>query len=117
VQKSGKIEMHLELKVEALAGSSLNNIPILANRQYSSDVTVDEGETVLLAGSLTKQESSAISGTPGLGELPGFQLATAVKSTDSDSSELVLLITPHIVRRRSNVIAGPRIALNRSQLD
>src|SRR5215469_8896079 len=103
VQKSGKVAMHLELKVEALAGSSLNNIPILANRQYSSDVTVDEGETVLLAGSLSKQESGAISGIPGIGELPGFQIATAVKTTESDSSELVLLITPHVIRRRSNI--------------
>jgi len=117
VQKSGMIALHLDLKIEALAGTSLNNIPVLANRQYVSDVTVHDGETTLLASSLTRQESSAVSGMPGLGELPGFQTATAVKTTDNDTSELVLLITPHVVRRRSNIIAGPRIALNLPQTD
>ena len=112
VQKAGTIALHLDLKIEALAGTSLNGIPVLANTQYISDLTVRDGETTLMASTLTKQESAAVSGLPGLGELPGFQTATAVKTTDTDSSELVLLVTPHIVRRRSNVIAGPRIALN-----
>ena len=115
VQKSGQIRMHLELKIEALAGSALNNIPILASRQYASDVTIADGESALLLSSLTKSESAAVSGIPGLAQLPGFQTATANKIRETDSSELVLIITPHIVRRRSNVSAGPRIALNLPQ--
>jgi general secretion pathway protein D len=117
VQKSGMVTLHLDLKIEALAGTMLNNIPVLANRQYVSDVTLHAGETALLASSLTEQEAAAVSGLPGIGELPGFQTAAAVETTESDSSELVLLITPHIVRRRSNVIAGPRIALNLPRTD
>jgi general secretion pathway protein D len=115
VQKSGEISMHLDLKIEALAGSALNNIPILANRQYVSDVTVKDGETALLVSTLTKQESAAVSGTPGLGELPGFWVAGATKTVETDSSELVIIITPHVVLRRSSVIAGPRIAVNLPQ--
>jgi type II secretory pathway component GspD/PulD (secretin) len=115
VQKSGRISMKLDLKIEALAGSALNNIPILANRQYTSEVTVADGESALLLSTLTRSESASVSGLPGLGELPGFQTAAADKITEGDSSELVLLITPHIVRRRSNIVAGPRIALNLPQ--
>jgi hypothetical protein len=33
VQKSGQVAMQLDLKIEALGSSSLNNIPVLANRQ------------------------------------------------------------------------------------
>jgi type II secretory pathway component GspD/PulD (secretin) len=115
VQKSGQIRMHLELKIEALAGSALNNIPILASRQYTSDVTIADGESTLLLSSLTKSESAAVSGIPGISELPGFQTATADKIRETDSSELVLILTPHIIRHRSNVTAGPRIALNLPQ--
>jgi general secretion pathway protein D len=117
VQKSGRVKLHFDLKIEALAGTSVNNIPILANRQYVSDVTVQDGETTLLASSLTKSESVAVNGTPGLGELPGFQYAGAEKVTQSETSEIVLLVTPHVVKRRSNVIAGPRIALNLPRTD
>lgn len=115
IQKSGAVSMHLDLKIEALAGMALNNIPILASRQFVSDITVDDGKTALLVSTLNRAESAAVSGIPGLGELPGFQTATADKVAETDSSELVLLITPHIVRRRSDITAGPRIALNLPQ--
>ncbi len=85
VQKSGAIGMHLDFKIEALSGGSLSNIPILNSQQFASDVTVDDGETALLVSTVSRTESAAISGIPGLGELPGFQAATAdaVKETDS----------------------------------
>ncbi len=112
VQRSGLVRLKLDLKIEALAGNSLNNIPILANRQYTSDVTVRDGETTLIASSLSRSEAAAVSGIPGLSELPGFQTASADTTAATDSSELVLLITPHIVRHRSNETAGPRIVFN-----
>jgi len=115
VQKSGDITMHLDLKIEALAGGSANNIPILANRQFVSDVTVHDSETALLASTLTRSESAAVGGIPGLGELPGFQTATADKVAETDSSELILLITPHVVRRRSSITVGPRIPVSLPQ--
>jgi type II secretory pathway component GspD/PulD (secretin) len=112
IQQSGAISMHLDLKIEALAGAALNNIPVLASRQFVSDITVDDGKTALLVSTLNRSESAAVSGIPGLGELPGFQTATADKAAETDSSELVLLITPHVIRRRPTITAGPRIALN-----
>jgi general secretion pathway protein D len=115
VQKSGTVRMHIELKIEALTGSALNNIPVLASRQFSSDVTVNDGKTALFVSSLSKSESAAVSGLPGPGELPGFQSATADRVAETDSSDLVLLITPRVVRRRPNLIAGPRIPLNLPQ--
>ncbi len=112
VQKSGRVAMHLDLKIEALAGGAIDGIPILANRQFVSDITVGDGETALMISSLSKTEALAISGIPGLSELPGFQTATADRITEKDTSELVLLITPHVVRRRSGITMGPRVALN-----
>jgi general secretion pathway protein D len=112
VQRSGAIKMHIDLKIEALSGGSQNNIPILNNQQFISDVTVDDGDTAVMVSSLTKNESASISGLPELGELPGFQTATADKTTMTDSSNLILLITPRVTRRRSNISAGPRIAIN-----
>ncbi|HWW97156.1 MAG TPA: hypothetical protein VNY74_05655 [Edaphobacter sp.] len=115
VQRSGAIKMHLDLKIEALTGGSISNIPILNSQQFMSDVTVNDGDTAVMVSSLTKSQSASISGYPGLAELPGFQTATADRTTLTDSSELILLITPHVTRRRSNLSAGPRIAINLPQ--
>jgi Flp pilus assembly secretin CpaC len=115
VQRSGAIKMHLDLKIEALNGGTVNNIPILNSQQFASDVTVDDGDTALMVSSITKSESASLSGYPVLADLPGFQTATADKTTMTDSSELLLLVTPHVTRRRPNITAGPRIAINLPQ--
>jgi general secretion pathway protein D len=112
VQKSNNVTLHLDFKIEALTGGVIGSIPILANRQFTSDITIPDGQTALMVSSLSKLESGAISGIPGLGELPGFQSTLSDKITDLNSSDLILLITPHIIRRRSGIIAGPRIAIN-----
>ena len=112
VQKSGLITIHIDLKIEALAGGSIDNIPILSNRQFVSDITVTDGETALLASSLSRTESAALSGLPGLAELPGFQSVTADTTKEIDTSEMVLLITPHLVHHRYNMIAGPMIVVD-----
>lgn len=111
-QKSGEVSMRLDLKIEALAGTALNNIPLLASRQFVSDITVRDGETALMVSSVSRQESTSVSGIPGLGELPGFQSVSADRTGEHDTSELVLLITPHLIRRRSDLTAGPRIAFS-----
>jgi general secretion pathway protein D len=112
VQKSGEIRLHIDMKIEALTGNSLSNIPILNSQQFASDITVNDGESALMASSLTKNESASLSGYPGISQLPGFQTATGDRVTDTTSSELILLVTPHITRRRSNLTVGPRIAIN-----
>ena len=112
VQRSGAISMHLDLKIDALSGTSLSNIPVLNSEQFASDVTVNDGDTALLVSTLPRSQSAAISGSPGLGELPGFQTLTADTTTNTDSSELILLVTPRVTRLRSHIAAGPRIAIN-----
>ncbi len=111
IQKTGGlVTLKVDMKIEALAGSALNNIPILASRQLTSTVTVADGATALIVSNLSRSESAAVSGTPGLSELPGFQ-STTNENTELDTSHLVILLTPHIVRKRAGNIAGPRIAI------
>jgi general secretion pathway protein D len=112
VQKSGAIKMKIELKIEALAGGVINNIPILNSEQFGSDVTVNDGDTAFLVSSVTRSQAASLNGLPGVSELPGFQTATAVDTTSTDSSDLLLLVTPHVTRRRPNVTAGPLIPIN-----
>jgi type II secretory pathway component GspD/PulD (secretin) len=111
IEKSGRINLLLDLKIEALSGSSLSGNPILNNRQFATDLTVADGDSALLVSDVNKNESDAISGLPGLGGLPGFQLPLD-DTRNRNNSQLVVVVTPHIVRRRSNMIAGPRIPMH-----
>lgn len=111
VQKSGLVSMHLDLKLEALGATALNGIPVLNSRTLTSDVTVREGETALLVSTVSSSEVSAVTGFPGVAEIAGLRVPTE-QSGSRASSELVLLITPRVVRHRANTLAGPRIAVS-----
>jgi type II secretory pathway component GspD/PulD (secretin) len=114
VLKSGMVDMKIELKVEALEGASLNNIPILTSEVFSSDLTTPDGTTAVMLSDLSSTESASISGLPGISELPGFQESAADDLRAHDRSELVLLITPHVVRHRKDLIASRRIPFETS---
>jgi general secretion pathway protein D len=108
IEKSGRINLLLDLKIEALSGSSLDGNPVLESRQFASDLTVADGESALMVSNVTRNESAAMTGLPGLSELPGFQLPLQ-DAMEKDSNQLVVVVTPHIVRRRSDLVEGPRI--------
>jgi Flp pilus assembly secretin CpaC len=110
IMKSGHVNLVVNLKIEALAGSSANGIPVLENSQFASGITLEEGDSAILVSNVSKNETAAMSGIPGLSELPGFQLPTQ-ENTEKDTNQLIILLTPHVVRRRSDTIAGPRIAM------
>jgi len=106
VLKSGLVGLHVDMKIEALTGASLDNIPVLASRVFVSDIIVNDGKTAVLLSNLSKTEASSVSGIPGLAELPGFRDTAADHLGETSSSELIVLLTPHIVHRRSSVIAS-----------
>ena len=105
IQKNRDVSLNLDLQITSLAGSSLNNIPVLDNQQYKSITTLKAGETALVVSDLSKQQSKAVTGIPGLSDLPGFQ-STTNNQTENDFSELVIVITPHIIREAHKQEAG-----------
>jgi tetratricopeptide (TPR) repeat protein len=92
----GDVQLLLDLKIEALAGGTIDSIPILNSRAMTSTITVPAGQTALLASLVDTNESKAIEGLPGLSELPGFQGTD--QNINKSSDELLITITPHIVR-------------------
>lgn len=110
IQRNGDVALHLEVKITALAGGSLNGIPVLANRLFSSDLTAHDGDTVMMISATSKTETAAVTGLPGLSEIPGFQSTTNRNGTET-TGDLVLLVTPHIVRRAHPSSVGPYIVL------
>jgi type II secretory pathway component GspD/PulD (secretin) len=114
VMKSGMVNMAISLKIEALTGTSANNIPVLSNSVFESSITVADGKTAMMISSLSKTESASIAGLPGLSELPGFEQSAADDLKTANSSELVLMVTPHIVRHRNSLTASRRIPFQSS---
>ncbi len=109
VLRSADVALNLDLKIEALGSGTINTLPVLNDRQLTSDVTLRAGQTVLLASLVDRNELRSINGLPFLSELPGFQ--GTEKSTQTQSTELVITITPHIVRNRRMEVASRRLLM------
>jgi general secretion pathway protein D len=110
VQNDTDVALKFDLKIESLAGSSLNNIPVLENQQYTANITLTPGASAMVVSTMSKQQSKAVDGVPGLSDLPGFQ-STTNNQTENDVSELVILVTPRIVRRAHTEVAGKMFVL------
>lgn len=104
IQHDGTVRLALNMKIESLGGGSVNNIPILNSRQLSSTITIPVGQTALLVSQVSNSETRDIQGIPGLSEIPGFQ-STTNENKQINTGELLMTITPHVVRE-----GGPRVA-------
>jgi general secretion pathway protein D len=101
------VSLALDMKVEALAGSSINNIPILNNHALTSTITVPAGQTAMLATLVSSSEMKALTGLPGLNDIPGFQGTN--QDRQKSSTALLITITPHIVRSGRMEVSSRRI--------
>ncbi len=114
VLRSNDVSLDFDMKLQALAGSTLNNIPELTNRQFTMTTTAKEGQSAVFFSDLTKQEATAVSGVPGVSDLPGFGQTTDQNRTISTGT-LLVIITPRILRREHTEVAGRAIVLPRHE--
>lgn len=103
VMSSDKINLTVRPEVSTLTnanGIQANgfNIPSLLTRRASTTVELGSGESFAIAGLLRSDHSNDISKVPALGDLP--ILGALFRSTEfrQDQSELVILVTPYIVK-------------------
>jgi len=107
-----EVTLQLEFEIKALAGTSVNGIPVLTNRTLSQTVRVKEDEPSLIGGLLDNEETRSITGLPGFAQLPGAAgYAFSKHSRTLQDTELLILITPHRMRlppRSSRTILAGR---------
>ena len=97
-------EITLKLKVEVSAitgfvgGERSSQQPIIATRRIESNIRLKDGETNFLAGLIRTDETTTDTGIPGLMDIPVIGRFFTHKKTDLDRTDLILTMTPHIIR-------------------
>ncbi|MGH7603991.1 MAG: secretin N-terminal domain-containing protein [Gemmatimonadaceae bacterium] len=79
----------------------------LGTRNASTTLRLKDGETQVLAGLISDEDRKTIDQIPGLGELPLIGRLFGNHSDNTTKTEIILLITPHIIRN----IARPDVRL------
>lgn len=95
---SMKIALEVSNILETVTRTSGTQAYRLGTRNTSTSLRVRDGETNILAGLIQRDERRSNTGVPGLNEIPVIsKLFGAAQDSDS-RTEIVLLITPRIVR-------------------
>jgi general secretion pathway protein D len=95
--REGIVTVQVEMAIRSLQGTAQNGIPILANREFKATVSTKDGESVGVAGLISKSEQKSLSGIPGLSRLPGGNYLVTDNSRTINDEEVLVVMTPHIV--------------------
>jgi Flp pilus assembly secretin CpaC len=100
VHDDNEVTLQLEFEIRALSGNTVNGIPIITNRTVSQTVRLKENEPSVIAGLLDREETKSLSGIPGLANLPVAGYAFGTRSTSSNETELLIVVTPRRMNER-----------------
>jgi general secretion pathway protein D len=93
-----ELTLALKLSLTSLAGTGFGGLPTFGNREITTTIRLKDGETSMLAGLIRDDERTELSGTPGLSDLPLIGRLFATHHKESLQTDIVLTLTPHIVR-------------------
>ena len=80
-------------------------IPALSSRRADTEVELRDGQTFAIAGLLNNTALSSMRKIPGLGDIPVLGTLFKSRAYQKDQTELVVMVTPVIVRRDSQGVS------------
>ena len=104
IDRNGAIRSRIEVEASSVdASMSLPSGPALRTRRAVTEFNVHSGQTLVLGGFLSREQSTERDGLPLLSDIPVLGSLFGAKKTSRRDTELAIFVTPSIV---SNDYAG-----------
>lgn len=102
VNSSGLVVMEIEQEVSSVVATTTSGIdsPTIQQRKISSTVAIQSGESVTLGGLIRENRQKGSTGVPILSDIPLFGALFGAKNDTQSRTELLVLITPRVVRNQ-----------------
>ena len=115
--------VHLKVKPEVSTLDFTNavvlsgfRIPALATRRTETELELRSGQTFAIAGLLNNTLNSTLQKIPGIGDIPILGQLFRSKAAQKDRTELVVMITPEILRTESTGVTDALPRMNEPYL-
>ncbi len=98
--EAGEIRALVQPEVSSIAEwrtTAAGEFPVIATRSASATVRVRDGESIVIGGLLADSRRTNVTRVPVLGYLPVLGLLFQDQTAEKERTELVFLITPHII--------------------
>jgi general secretion pathway protein D len=105
ISVNGTVRLDIEQEISNApntVGNTPNLTPTISQRRVKSSIAVATGQTVLLAGLISEQQTGSRNGIPVLDQIPGLGDAFSHQSNNTQRTELIIFIRPQIIRDGSD---------------
>ncbi len=92
------VSLELEVELRLLAGSTVNGVPVLANRQVQSRTRLRRGQFAILSGMSAYERRLTQTGPAGLSQIPLLGALFRRAGWSWNRRDLLILVTPRVVR-------------------
>ncbi|MGB7493030.1 MAG: tetratricopeptide repeat protein [Candidatus Acidiferrum sp.] len=95
------VSMKLQVEVSSVASyATIGGIqqPVIAQNKTQEEIRLKEGEVSILAGLIQRIDTKTLNGWPGLANVPIMRYLFAADNTELQDSEVLIVLTPRIVR-------------------
>jgi len=106
ISKDGYVTMNLKPSVTELELSRFTNAYDSHKRAAETTVIVKDGETVVIGGLIKSKHQGSVNKVPFFGDMPVIGAAFRYKSKDNNDRELIVFITPTIVKDTSYALSN-----------
>ena len=106
VNASGLVVLDVFQEVSDVIATTTSDIdsPTIQQRSISSTVAVQSGDTVALGGLIRDRDEDSVTGVPLLSSIPVLGNLFKTTQTQTRRTELLVLITPRVVRDRREAL-------------
>jgi general secretion pathway protein D len=103
IHPDGEVSLKLSVEVSSVTGTqSIGGInqPVISTRKIQHDVRLQDGEVNVLGGLIERTQTKTTNGWPGFADIPFVKYFTADNQTGNEEQEVLIVVTPHIVRQQ-----------------
>jgi general secretion pathway protein D len=104
VHSDREVTLKITMEISSVVGqSSIGGIsqPIIGQKKVEHEIRLKDGESSLIGGIMDDSQTKALTGIPGLAQIPIIKYLFGQVTQDNEQDETVFAITPHIIRGTS----------------
>ncbi len=105
------VTLDVDSEYELLGASSINGIPILTNRKYTSRISLRKDEWAVIGGLTDETRDKSVSGVAGLARIPLLGWLFKTQNTEKDLDHIIILMKPYVIGEPPGSKASPAMAV------
>jgi general secretion pathway protein D len=106
VNPSGVVTLIVNQEISGISSSVQSSLgtPAFDQQTVQTQITMQDGDTIAIGGTIKDTVTNTSSGIPWLNKLPGVGFLFGSKSYEHDRTELIIFMTPHVIFDETNLI-------------